>query len=132
MFGEPQINYYVHDVEAMTRFYVDTFEFVETFRYEHQGVAAHTEVRLVGLVLGFASYEAARRDHSLDVTPGPRQAELVLWTDDLDAALARCEAVGTRRLSEPHVFIGHLRGAWVADPEGGHVHLVQDLRTHPR
>jgi catechol 2,3-dioxygenase-like lactoylglutathione lyase family enzyme len=32
MFRDPQINYYVRDVEASARFYVDLFGFEEIFR----------------------------------------------------------------------------------------------------
>jgi predicted enzyme related to lactoylglutathione lyase len=51
--------------------------------------------------------------------------EVVVWTDDADAAYARLVAAGAPALSEPHDWLGTLRVAWVADPEGNPVELVQ-------
>jgi lactoylglutathione lyase len=127
MFRDPQINAYVEDVERMVRFYVDHFGFTETFRVPETGVPDHVEIRLGGLLLGFASYEAARRDHTLDVTPGEKGFELVLWTDDVEAAWTRLLAAGVEPASPPHLFIGRLLGAWLKDPEGGAVHIVQEV-----
>lgn len=131
MFFDPQINAYVEDVERMVRFYVDHFGFVETFRIPKTGRPDHVEIRLGGLLLGFASYEAARRDHALDVTPGAKGFEVVLWTGDVDAAWERLIAAGVEPVTPPHLFIGRLKGAWLKDPEGGAVHIVQDLGEGP-
>jgi catechol 2,3-dioxygenase-like lactoylglutathione lyase family enzyme len=52
--------------------------------------------------------------------------ELVLWTDDTDAAFARLVAAGARALSEPHDWLdGSLRLAWVADPDNNPIELAQ-------
>jgi lactoylglutathione lyase len=128
MFRNPQINTYVQDVEATVRFYTEQLGFIETFRTPSVGPPDHVEVQLEGLILGFASIEAARRDHGLDVEAGPKRAEVALWTDDVDAAFDRLVATGATVLSPPHEFdvnvSGRLRVAWIADPDGGAVQLV--------
>jgi catechol 2,3-dioxygenase-like lactoylglutathione lyase family enzyme len=132
MFRDPQVNTYVRDVEATVRFYTEQLGFVETFRTPESGPPVHVEVRLGGLILGFADIEATKAMHGLAVDAGPKRAEVVLWTDDVDAAYARLLAAGARSLSAPHEFIGRLRGAWVADPDGGAVQLVMELPANAR
>jgi catechol 2,3-dioxygenase-like lactoylglutathione lyase family enzyme len=129
VFRNPQVNTYVRDVEACVRFYTEALGFVETFRTPETGPPAHVEVRLGGLILGFADIEATRQMHGLDVDAGPKRAEVAVWTDDVDAAFARLVAVGATPLSPPHNFIGRLRAAWVADPDGGPVQLVTELTS---
>lgn len=132
MFRDPQVNAYVRDVEACVRFYTGHLGFVETFRTPETGPPAHVEVRLGGLILGFADIGATRDMHGLDVDAGPRRAEVAVWTDDVDAAFARLVAAGAQPLSPPHDFIGRLRAAWVADPDGGPVQVVAELPESAR
>ena len=55
-----------------------------------------------------------------------RWIEIVLWTDDTDAAVNALVAKGARLLSPAHDFLdGRLRAAWVADPDGNPIQLVQ-------
>lgn len=123
MFRDPQVNLYAADVERSVRFYIDAFGFRETFRTPTEGPPAHVEVRLGEFVLGIASFEAAR-GHGVAAGAGAPSAELVLWTDDVDAAQEDAVARGAKRLSAPHDF-DILRGAWVADPDGHPIQLVQ-------
>lgn len=131
MFRNPQVNTYVQDVEATVRFYTEELGFVETFRTPRSGPPDHVEVRLDGLVLGFASIEAARSVHGLDVDAGPKRAEVVVWTDDVDAAFDRLVARGATVISQPHNFdvdtVGRLRVAWLTDPDGGAVQLASEV-----
>ncbi|MGK9170552.1 hypothetical protein KXR53_29915 [Inquilinus limosus] len=60
---------------------------------------------------------------------GPPRGEIALWTEDVDAAAAALVARGARLVSPPHDFIGTLRAAWLADPEGNHIQLVAKLPT---
>jgi catechol 2,3-dioxygenase-like lactoylglutathione lyase family enzyme len=124
-FADPAINYYVDDVERAVRFYVEHFGFVETFRTPKQGMPDHVEVRLGPLILGLASKEAAKTMHGLPLgSGGTPRAEVVLWTEDVDAVYADLMAKGVPSVSGPHDFLGSLRAAWVMDPEGNPVEIV--------
>ena len=53
----------------------------------------------------------------------------MLWTDDTDAALSALAASGTPVLAPAHDFLdGRLRAAWVTDPDGNPIQLVQRKR----
>ena len=129
MFRDPQVNTYVHDVERQVRFSTEHLGFTETFRTPKKGQPDPVEVRLGGLVLGFASYEAARRDHGLNPTPGEKGFEIVLWTDDVKRDWLHLQDAGAVPVRPPHLFLGRLLGAWLNDPEGGNVHIVQDVEN---
>lgn len=126
VFRDPQVNFYVRDVDTSVRFYTDRFGFKETFRTPSSGPPAHVELRLGGLVLGLASIEAARRDHGLPADSGPPRAEICLWTDDVDGVYADLVARGVQSLRAPHDFLGRLRAAWLADPDGNPVQIVAE------
>jgi catechol 2,3-dioxygenase-like lactoylglutathione lyase family enzyme len=124
-FADPQINYYVEDVEIAVCFYSEHFGFVETFRTPTQGTPEHVELRLGPLVLGLASREAGRTVHGLPLgAAGNPRAELVLWTDDVDEVYARLVEKGVPSVSPPHDFLSSLRSAWVMDPDGNPVEIV--------
>jgi catechol 2,3-dioxygenase-like lactoylglutathione lyase family enzyme len=129
VFGDPQINFYVQDVEASTRFYRESFGFTETFRTPRSGRPIHAEMRLDQLTLGFAAIDSARDMHGIGAGTGP-SAELVVWTDDVDRAYADLTAKGVQALSAPRDFLESLRAAWVADPDGNPVQIVT-RRTAP-
>jgi catechol 2,3-dioxygenase-like lactoylglutathione lyase family enzyme len=124
MFHGPQINLYVTDIEAAERFYRDLLGFSETFRTPSQGTPAHVELRLGEFTLGLATIKALHDVHGVTAGTGPPRSELVLWTDDVDAAVTALSAKGAEVLSPPHDFAASLRGAWVADPEGNPVQIV--------
>ena len=124
MFDSPQVNFYVEDVEASAGFYRESFGFTETFRTPDDGPPVHVELRLGGFTLGFASVDSLREVHGITTSPGSPRAEVVVWADDVDRAYASLTARGVRTLSAPHDFIGTLRAAWVADPDGNPVQIV--------
>ncbi len=126
-FTDPQINYYVEDVDIAVRFYTEHFGFVETFRTPKQGKPDHVEVRLGPLVLGLASKEAGKTVHGLPLGPGgfPR-AELVIWTENVDEAYATLLEQGVPSVRAPHDFLS-LRAAWVMDPDGNPVEIVSRM-----
>lgn len=126
-YRDPQINYYVQDVDLSVRFYVEHFGFVETFRTPSEGTPEHVELKLGGLILGLASHVAAQGTHGLTTGGGGARAEVCLWTDDVDAAYADLVAQGVPSLSAPHDFIGKLRAAWLADPDGNPVEIVMQI-----
>ncbi|WP_051248172.1 VOC family protein [Inquilinus limosus] len=123
------VNLYVRDVEGLVAFYREAFGF-ETFRTPREGAPVHVELRLGAFVLGFASTAAAKAMHGLPLASepiGPPRGEIALWTEDVDSAAAALVARGARLVSPPHDFIGTLRAAWLADPEGNHIQLVAKL-----
>ena len=124
MFESPQVNFYVQDVEVSAGFYRESFGFTETFRTPEDGTPAHVELRLGEFTLGFASLDSLREVHGITTRPGPPRAEVVVWTDDVDRAYAALAARDVRTLSPPHDFLGTLRAAWVADPDGNPVQIV--------
>jgi len=79
-----------------------------------------------GFTLGNATLEAAKEQHGLRPGAEGRGIEIVLWTDDTDAALNALVAKGASLLSLAHDFLdGKLRAAWIADPDGNPIQLVQ-------
>ena len=127
MFSTPQVNIYSEDVVRSVDFY-RSLGFEETFRTPREGTPIHVELELDGFTVGIAAVTSAVADHGLDLDlskPG-RGMELLLWTDDTDAAFARLTAAGARALSEPHDWLdGTLRLAWVADPDNNPIELAQ-------
>ena len=123
-FRTPAINVYSHDVMRLVRFYAG-LGFRETFRTPDEGSPAHVEVTLDGFTLGIAAVDAAIAHHGLRPDLGGRPVEIVLWTDATDRAYARLTAGGAPSLSPPHDFLADLRAAWVADPDGNPIQLVQ-------
>jgi len=122
-FRDPEFNFYVRDVERVAYFYTNLLGFTETFRTPKVGVPVHVEMRLGQFTLGVTSIAAALTDHGLVLNPGPPSAELVLWTDDTDAAYKLLTENGAASLSAPHDFLQSHRVAWVADPEGNPIHI---------
>ncbi len=123
-FSRPMINLYARDLPRAVAFYLDC-GFAESFRTPATGAPGHVELTLDGFTLGIATVDAARDQHGLDPTGGGG-IEIVLWTDDTDEALQTLTAEGAKLLSPAHDFLdGKLRSAWVADPDGNPVQLVQ-------
>ncbi|WP_062318161.1 VOC family protein [Demequina maris] len=122
-FSEPQVILFVGDCERAAAFYA-RLGFAETFR-SPDDAPVKIEMALGGFMLGLALPGPAAESHGLEpVTAGDR-ACLTLWTDDADGAFARAvEAGGTPRRS-PHAFRDVLRVAFVNDPDGHPVQLVQ-------
>jgi DNA-binding transcriptional ArsR family regulator/catechol 2,3-dioxygenase-like lactoylglutathione lyase family enzyme len=124
-FRSPMINLYSKDLRRAVAFY-ERLGFVETFRTPAQGDPAHIELTLGTFVLGIATIEAARGIHGLRPEGDGRWIEIALWTDDTDAAVRALSANGAPVLSPAHDFLdGRLRSAWIADPDGNPIQLVQ-------
>jgi predicted enzyme related to lactoylglutathione lyase len=122
------INLYSRHLSRAAAFYTE-LGFVETFRTPATGEPVHIELTLDGFTLGIATIEAAQQHHTLQVQGEGRGIEIVLWTDDADAALNALVAAGAPVLSPAHDFLdGHLRAAWSADPDGNPIQLVQRRR----
>jgi catechol 2,3-dioxygenase-like lactoylglutathione lyase family enzyme len=123
-FRAPQVNFYVQDIEASASFYRDLLGFTETFRTPQRGTPVHVELGLDGFTLGLATIESLRDTHGVTGGTGPPRAEVVLWSDDVDAAIADLSAKGVKLLSPPHDFAASLRASWIADYEGNPVQIV--------
>lgn len=121
---DPVIGIFTTDVMRLVEFY-ETLGFQETFRTPKEGTPAHVEVSLDELTIGISSVAAAIADHGLSPSLGGRPIEIILWADDVDAAYDHLTANGARSLSPPHTFLGTLRAAWIADPDGNPIHLAQ-------
>lgn len=124
-FSSPMINLYSRDLTRAVAFYA-SLGFVETFRTPPSGPPAHIELQLNGFTIGIASIDAARDTHGLRPEGDGRWIEVVLWTDDTDEAVKALTAEGAPLLSPAHDFLGgKLRAAWIADPDGNPIQLVQ-------
>ena len=121
----PMINLYSYDVIRLVSFY-ERLGFRETFRTPEHGAPVHVELNLDGFKIGVASVDAAIADHGLSPDLGGRPIEIAFWSDDVDRDHARLAADGAPSLSAPHDFLtGRLRAAWIADPDGNPIQLVQ-------
>ena len=124
-FKSPLINLYSRDLQRAMTFYLE-LGFVETFRTPASGEPSHVQLKLDDFTLGIATVDAARDHHGLRPKGDGRWIEIVLWTDDTDAAASALVANGAPLLSPAHDFLGgRLRAAWVADPDGNPIQLVQ-------
>jgi len=124
-FRSPMINLYSKDLPRAVSFY-QQLGFVETFRTPAEGDPAHIELTLGSFILGIATIEGARETHGLRPEGEGRWIEVVLWTDDTDAAVTALTAKGASLLSPAHDFLGgRLRSAWITDPDGNPIQLVQ-------
>ncbi|HXX37099.1 MAG TPA: VOC family protein [bacterium] len=127
-FRAPMINLYSRDLPRAVVFYSE-LGFVETFRTPASGEPVHVELKLDGFTLGIATIKAAKEHHNPLLKGEGRWIEIVLWTDDTDAALNALVAKGVPLLSPAHDFLhGKLRAVWVADPDGNPIQLVQRRR----
>lgn len=126
-FQSPMINLYTEDVMRLVRFY-EGIGFSETFRTPKDAEPLHVEVRLDGFTLAVSSVEAAITDHGVTPNLQGRPIGIVLWTNDTDAAYARLVSTGAPSLNAPHNFLDdRLRVAWVTDPDGNPIELVQRI-----
>jgi predicted enzyme related to lactoylglutathione lyase len=124
-FKSPMINLYSRDLPRAVAFY-SQLGFVETFRAPASGTPTHVQLKLDGFSLGIATIEAARDHHGLRPEGAGRWIEIVVWTDNTDAALNALVANGAPLLSPAHDFLGgKLRAGWIADPDGNPIQLVQ-------
>ena len=124
-FRNPMINLHSRDLGRAAAFYSE-LGFVEAFRTPLLGAPVHIELMLDGFTLGIATMEAAKEHHNLRPGGEGRWIEIVVWTDDADAAVNALVSKGAPLLSPARDFVdGALRAAWVADPDGNPVQIVQ-------
>ncbi|MDN4479273.1 VOC family protein [Demequina sp. SYSU T00039] len=126
-FTDPQVILFVGDCERAARFYA-AFGFAETFR-SPDDAPVKIEMAMGGFALGLALPGPAAESHGLSpVTTGDR-ACLTLWTDNVEAAYGLAVDAGGTARRAPHPFRdGILSVAFVDDPDGHPVQLVQRVR----
>jgi lactoylglutathione lyase len=129
MYTGALVNLYTKDIEAGLRFYRDLLGFAETFRAPAEGPPEHVEFRLGGFTLALGTVEAAKRVHGVDATPGAPGMVVVVWTDDVDAAVGELRAAGVPVLREPRDAGNGTRNALVRDPDGTLVEIVAKIRA---
>jgi lactoylglutathione lyase len=124
MFVTSFVNIFTRDIEAALGFYRDLLGFTETFRTPTQGIPEHVELRLGDSMIGLGTVEAARAVHGVEATPGSPAVQLVVWTDDVDAAYEKLTASGAGSLQPPHDTGNDNRNALLQDPDGNLVEIV--------
>lgn len=125
-FQDAQVNLYVEEIEAVLVFYL-SFGFSETFRAPAEGACEHVEVRLGSLTLGITRADVVGRVHGSAPVLGSPQAEVAIWSEDVDGAFSAATAGGAPPIRGPMEFGGRLKMAWVRDPAGNPVKFVERL-----
>ena len=123
-FRTPQVILFSQNVPRAVAFY-SSLGFEETFRIPTEGDPIHVDLALDGYKIGIASVASTRDDHGLDPVPEGQRAAVILWTDDAPAAFAELTANGAPGLVPPHEWLGRLLIAWIADPDGNPIQIVQ-------
>ncbi|MGA4729602.1 VOC family protein [Micromonospora taraxaci] len=126
MFRTPQVILFSTNVSRTAEFYA-SLGFTETFRVPTEGEPIHVDLVLDGYKIGIASVTSTRDDHGLDPVPQGQRAAVILWTDDTAGAYAELTANGVPALAAPHRWLDRLLIAWVADPDGNPIQIVQQL-----
>lgn len=124
MFSSPQIVLFSDDVSRLAGFYAK-LGFTETFRVPTDGEPIHVDLALDGYTIGIASVASTRDDHGLDPLSRGQRAAVILWTDDTEAAVAALASAGVAVLKPPHDWLGRLLIAWLRDPDGNPIQIVQ-------
>lgn len=122
----PEVILFSADVARASAFY-RKLGFEETFRVPRTGTPIHVDLRLDGYTIGFASIASSREDHGLEPATTGQRATVTLWTEDTAATYRSLTEAGVTGLSEPQSWLGRLLIAWVADPDGHPIQLVQEL-----
>lgn len=125
-FRSPQVVLFSEDLPRAVAFY-SSLGFRETFRTPETGEPIHVDLTLDGYKLGIASVASSRDDHGLNPVPSGQRAVIVLWTDDTAATFTELTANGVPALAAPHQWLGRLLIAWVSDPDGNPIQIVQQL-----
>jgi catechol 2,3-dioxygenase-like lactoylglutathione lyase family enzyme len=119
------------DVEQASSFY-RRLGFEETFRVPDDGQPIHVDLVLGEYKIGFASITSSREHHGLRPVGEGQRATVTLWTQDTIAAYRSLTDAGVPGLAEPHVWLDRLLIAWIQDPDGHPIQLVQRLASDVR
>ena len=114
----------VHDLEAMAHFYRDQVGLEEMDRLRHDNGATWliylrvTDTQFLELIAG-AETAKAPHDGPAGVT------HICLTIEDLDVEAARLAANGVALTSPIKRGLDGNRGAWIEDPEGNRIELME-------
>jgi catechol 2,3-dioxygenase-like lactoylglutathione lyase family enzyme len=125
MFKTPQIALFSRDLAHTAKFY-EALGFEEVFRTPREGDPIHVDLALDGYRIGLASEASTREDHGLEPIVTGQRAALILWTEDTPAAYSRLLEVGATPVKAPRPWLDRLLIAWVEDPDG---HLIQVVQS---
>jgi catechol 2,3-dioxygenase-like lactoylglutathione lyase family enzyme len=123
-FGSPQVVLFGRDLERLAAFYT-AVGFTEVFRTPAEGPPIHVDLELDGYRIGVATEASTRDNHGLEPVADGQRAAVILWTDDTPAAFARLVELGARPVKPPSPWLADLLIAWVEDPDGHLVQVVQ-------
>ena len=126
LFRTPQIVLFTRDIDGAVAFY-NALGFEEVFRTPSNGTPIHVDLALDGYRIGLATETSTREDHGLDPTADGQRAAVILWTDDVPAGYARLIDLGAKPIKTPETWLDRLLIAWVEDPDGHLVQVVQAL-----
>jgi catechol 2,3-dioxygenase-like lactoylglutathione lyase family enzyme len=125
IFKTPQIVLFSKDLSRASEFY-KRLGFEEVFRSPSEGTPIHVDLVLDGYRIGLASEASTRDDHGLVPVVDGQRAAVILWTEDTAAAYLTLQDLGANPVKEPQPWLGRLLIAWVEDPDG---HLIQVVQT---
>lgn len=118
------LNLRVHDLEAMAHFYRDQVGFKEMTRLKHE----NGDTWLIYLRITDDQYlELMTGAETTQAPPdGPAGVTHFCFTiDDLDVESARLAAAGVALTSQIKRGQDGNRGAWIVDPEGNRIELME-------
>ncbi len=103
--------------------------FEQVFRVPADGEPIHVDLVLDGYRIGLATARATREDHQLSPVTSGQRAAIILWTNDVTAAFDRLTSVGAVPVHRPQPWLGRLLIAWLTDPDGHLIQIVQEDGT---
>ncbi len=115
-------NLFTADMDAALAFYRDKLGFTQDFQAPPQGQPEHVVLRLGDSQLALSTDRAVAMV-GLKPTAG-NAFELIVWCADVDSETARLRAAGAAVVVEPYDHIAGHRRAYLADPDGSWVALV--------
>lgn len=119
-------NLFTDAADAAVAFYRDQLGFTESLRFPPQGTPEHVVLRLDDSLLALSTTRAVQAA-GLSPSTG-RSFELVVWCDDVDRETARLRTAGATVLVEPYQHVGGHMRAYIADPDGNLLALVDAPR----
>jgi catechol 2,3-dioxygenase-like lactoylglutathione lyase family enzyme len=125
MFRTPQVVLFCREVASTAAFY-ERLGFEEVFRTPTEGLPIHVDLVLDGYRIGLASEASTRDDHALDPVGEGQRAAVILWTEDTRAACTTLLELGAKSLKAPAPWLDRLLIAWLEDPDGHLIQVVQD------